>query len=186
MNNKVIQLYIHIYLFFHIFSYFPLCAVLSCVWLFVTPWTMANQAPLSMGFSRQEHWSRLPFSILGIFPTQGLNPGLPLIAGRFFTIWATREAHFIHIQQLAPENKPGFLYLCLHCLWSQNGISKHFLWYFKLYWSVLFFVAVVFLIFIQTFPTLVLQIVLVYLVLCCYCLFNIYLDTLGLICTLCT
>ena len=33
----------------------------SRVWLFVTPWTVACQAPLSMGFSRQEHWSGLPF-----------------------------------------------------------------------------------------------------------------------------
>ena len=34
---------------------------LSCVWLFATPWTVAYQAPPSMGFSRQEYWSRLPF-----------------------------------------------------------------------------------------------------------------------------
>ena len=34
---------------------------LSCVWLFSTPWTVAYQAPLSMGFSRQEYWSGLPF-----------------------------------------------------------------------------------------------------------------------------
>ena len=34
---------------------------LSCFWLFVTPWTVAYQAPLSMGFSRQEYWSGLPF-----------------------------------------------------------------------------------------------------------------------------
>ena len=33
---------------------------LSCVWLFATPWTAAHQAPLSMGFSRQEYWSGLP------------------------------------------------------------------------------------------------------------------------------
>ena len=32
----------------------------SCVWLFATPWTVACQAPLSLGFSRQEYWSRLP------------------------------------------------------------------------------------------------------------------------------
>ena len=32
----------------------------SCVWLFATPWTVAHQAPLSMGFSRQEHWRGLP------------------------------------------------------------------------------------------------------------------------------
>ena len=38
------------------------CAcVLSCVWLSATPWTVARQALLSMGFSRQEHWSALPF-----------------------------------------------------------------------------------------------------------------------------
>ena len=46
---------------------------LSCVWLFATPWTVACQAALSMGFSRQEYWSGLPFFPAGIFPTQGLN-----------------------------------------------------------------------------------------------------------------
>ena len=37
--------------------------LLSCVWLLATPWTAAHQAPLSMGFSRQEYWSRLPLYI---------------------------------------------------------------------------------------------------------------------------
>ena len=50
---------------------------LSRVWLFATPWTVAYQGPLFMGFSRQEYWSGLPFPSLGIFPTQGSNPGLP-------------------------------------------------------------------------------------------------------------
>ena len=49
---------------------------LSRVQLFATPWTTAYQAPLSMGFSRQEYWSGLPFPSPGIFPTQGLNSGL--------------------------------------------------------------------------------------------------------------
>ena len=49
----------------------------SCVWLSATPWTVAHQAPLSMGFSRQEYWSGLPFPSPGIFPTQRSNPGLP-------------------------------------------------------------------------------------------------------------
>ena len=49
--------------------------LLSRVQLFVTPWTVAYQAPQSMGFSRQEYWSGLPFQ--GIFPTQGSNLGLP-------------------------------------------------------------------------------------------------------------
>ena len=52
------------------------CQSLSCVWLFVTPWTVAHQAALSVGFSRQDYWSGLLFSSPGIFPTQGLNPGL--------------------------------------------------------------------------------------------------------------
>ena len=39
--------------------------LLSCVLLFATPWTVACQAPLSMGFSRQEYWSALPFPSSG-------------------------------------------------------------------------------------------------------------------------
>ena len=49
---------------------------LSCVHLFATPWTVAHQAPPSIGFSRQEYWSGLPFSSLGIFLTQESNPSL--------------------------------------------------------------------------------------------------------------
>ena len=50
--------------------------MLSCfrhVQLFATLWTIAHQAPLSMGFPRQEHWSGLPLPLPGIFLTQGLN-----------------------------------------------------------------------------------------------------------------
>ena len=50
---------------------------ISCVGLSETPWTVARQAPLSMGFSRQEYWSRLPCPPPGTFPTQGSNSGLP-------------------------------------------------------------------------------------------------------------
>ena len=49
---------------------------LSRVQLFVTPWTVAYQAPPSIGFSRQEYWGGLPFPSPEIFPTQGLNPDL--------------------------------------------------------------------------------------------------------------
>ena len=51
----------------------------SCVWLFVTPWTVARQAPLSLGFSRQEYWSGLPCTSSGDLPNQGLNPRLLLL-----------------------------------------------------------------------------------------------------------
>ena len=51
--------------------------VLSCVWLSVTPWTVAFQASLSMESSRKKYWSRLPCLLHVIFLTQGLNLGLP-------------------------------------------------------------------------------------------------------------
>ena len=44
--------------------------------ILVTPWTVAHQAPLSMGFSRQEYWSGLPFPSPGIVPTQESNLGV--------------------------------------------------------------------------------------------------------------
>ena len=52
---------------------------LSCVRLFVTPWTVAHQAPPSMEFSRQEYWSGLPFPSLGDLPNQGIEPGSPAL-----------------------------------------------------------------------------------------------------------
>ena len=64
----------------------------SHVQLLVTPWTVACQAPLSMGFSRQEYWKGLPCPPSGNLP----NPGIesvsfrsPALAGGFFTTSAT-------------------------------------------------------------------------------------------------
>ena len=47
---------------------------LSCVRLFATPWTVAHKAPPSMGFSRQEYWSGLPFPFPGDLPNPGIEP----------------------------------------------------------------------------------------------------------------
>ena len=67
----------------------------SCFQLFATPWTAARQAPLSMGFSRQEYWSGL----LGPPPEDLPDPGIesmplmtPALAGGFFTTSTTWEA----------------------------------------------------------------------------------------------
>ena len=49
----------------------------SPVRLFATPWTVAHQAALSMGFSRQEYWSRLPCPPLGNLPNPGMEPRSP-------------------------------------------------------------------------------------------------------------
>ena len=59
---------------------------LSCVQLFVTPWTVSHQAPLSMEFSRQEDWSGLPFPSPGDLPdpaTELLSPASPAFTGRY-------------------------------------------------------------------------------------------------------
>ena len=51
----------------------------------VTPGSVAHQAPLSMGFSRQKFWSGLPFPSLGDLPDPEIAPVFPPLAGRFFT-----------------------------------------------------------------------------------------------------
>ena len=56
------------------------------------PWIVACHAPQSMGFSRQEYRTGLPFPSPGDLPHPGIEPGFSCITGRFFTIWATREA----------------------------------------------------------------------------------------------
>ena len=52
---------------------------LSRVQLFATPWTVAYQAPPSMGFPRQENWSGLPFPSPGDLPNPGIEPGSPAL-----------------------------------------------------------------------------------------------------------
>ena len=51
--------------------------VLDHVRLFVTPWTVAREAPLSMGFPRHEYWSGLPFPPPGNLPDPGVDPMSP-------------------------------------------------------------------------------------------------------------
>ena len=53
--------------------------LLSHVWLFATPWTVAYQAPPSMGFSRQKYRSGLPFPSSGDLPNPGIKPGSPAL-----------------------------------------------------------------------------------------------------------
>ena len=57
----------------------------SRVQLFVTPWTVAHQAPPSMGFSRQEYWSGLPFPSAGDLPNPGIKPRSPALQADFLT-----------------------------------------------------------------------------------------------------
>ena len=70
-------------------SNFSLSLVVQLFWFFVTPWTVAHQAPLSMGFSRQEYWSGVPFPSPEGLPDPVIKLASPELSGRFFTIWAT-------------------------------------------------------------------------------------------------
>ena len=69
--------------------------MLRHVGLFVTPWTVAHPAPLSMEFSRQEYWSELALSTPGDLPHPRIEPVSPALAGEFFTT--------------APPGKPNYV-----------------------------------------------------------------------------
>ena len=77
-------------------NYFVCAQMLSHVWFFVTPWTVAHQAPLSMEFSRQEYWSGLPFPSSRDLPNPGIKPTAlespalqveSLLLSRLFQLW---------------------------------------------------------------------------------------------------
>ena len=58
---------------------------LSPLWLFATLWTVAHQAPLSMGFPKQEYWNGFPFYFPRDPPNPRIKPTSPALAGGFFT-----------------------------------------------------------------------------------------------------
>ena len=71
---------------------------LSRVWLFETLWTLAHQAPPSMGFSKQEYWSGLPFPSTGDLPDPRIEPGSltrSALAGGFFTTSTHLQSPFL-------------------------------------------------------------------------------------------
>ena len=70
-----------------------MCSIMSNS---ATPWTVACQAPLSMGFPRQEYWSGFPFPPPGDLPNSGtepMSPVVPALVGRFFITWEAPK-HF--------------------------------------------------------------------------------------------
>ena len=69
---------------------------------------IACQAPLSMGFPRQEYWSRLPFPSLGDLPNLGTEPTFPALAGRFFT------TEPLEIPSYIIYNTVNFIYHIVH------------------------------------------------------------------------
>ena len=92
-------------------SHLGYCLVTHSCLTFVTSWTVACQTPLSMGFSRQEHWSGLPFPAPRNLPNPGIEPASP---GRWILY------HLNH--QGSPQT---LLNLCLKlCFWGTTGKAE--------------------------------------------------------------
>ena len=119
---------------------------LSRVRFFATPWTVAYQAPPSMGFSRQEYWSGLPFPFSGDLPYPGIEPGSPT-----FQADARPESNKIHmhkkygssvIYNLFKNNFTSFFLKAVHHsimvylhLFEQFSLEKQYfayIWFFTI------------------------------------------------------
>ena len=99
--------------------------LLSRVWHFPTPWTVAYQAPPSMGFSRQEDWNGLPFPSPGDLPDPGIKPGSPTFQADALTS--------------EPPGKPIINFLSLYIYLLQTFHINVILWYAVLVsFSILF------------------------------------------------
>ena len=120
----------------------------SNVRLFVTPWTAAHQAPLSMWFSRQEYWSGLPFPSPGDLPDPGIEPMIltcPALAAEFFTTSTTWEVHnlslglvFSPLTHYVPVSHVVYTlttgpYWGLVCPFSWNTLSSVYLFFINKY-----------------------------------------------------
>ena len=96
----------------------------SHIWLFVTPWTVTHQTPLSMGFSRQEYWSGLPCPPPRGLPNLGIKPvslRSPALAGVFFTsstTWKALEMAYMSLCALGTQA------LASSCTVSSTGVPS--------------------------------------------------------------
>ena len=123
---------------------FPVIASLSCIWLFVTPWTVANQAPLSMGIlqARILEWVALPSSGGSSQPKDRTQ--VSRIVGRFFAVWAIREAHvYIWVWFTSPLlNSSMLVHVTIVCSFSLNIIWFIYLLYYWWLWGCFSFRAI--------------------------------------------
>ena len=101
--------------------------LLSHVWLFATPQTVAYQAPLSMEFSRQEYWSGWSFPSSGDLPEPGIEPGSPTLQADFLPSEApgkrVSKSHFSNINSVVDDR--GLLWITRYPLtvlrnWGQE------------------------------------------------------------------
>ena len=85
--------------------------LLSCVWLFATPWTVAHQAPLPMGFSRAEYWSGLPCPSLGDFPNPEFKPSSPALQADALTSEPPGNQHLLKAFRVKSDREKQILHI---------------------------------------------------------------------------
>ena len=94
--------------------------MLSCVCLFATPWIIAHQAPLFMGFSKQEYWVGCHALLQGIFPTKKLNPCLLWLLHGTWILYLL--SHLDHPFPFLPPSQTSRL--CCYC-YSEGAIVEN-------------------------------------------------------------
>ena len=112
VDTKPLLVY-HTQIWFMTMGQFLEC-VLSHVWLFTTLWTITHQAPLSVGFPRQEYWSGLPFPTPGDLPDpeiETVSLASPALAGEFFTSVPSEKP--FHIQIPPMTYGPYLMEVCI-------------------------------------------------------------------------
>ena len=88
----------------------------SCVWLFVTPWTIGHKAPLSLGFPRQEYWNALSFPSAGDPPHPGIEPGSPTLQADSLPTEPPGKPNVSVLLGNIIGNNCGFYAIILYCI----------------------------------------------------------------------
>ena len=107
--------------FFNSSPYPFVVSLLSRVQLFATPWTVARQAPLFMGFPRQEYWTGLLFLYPGDFPHPEIKPTSPALAGGFFTTEPPGKSPHLVLLKHRSDRVPFLLAPSTSCSWQSAG-----------------------------------------------------------------
>ena len=101
---------------------------LSRVWLLAAPWNVAHRVPLSVGFSRQEHWSGVPFPPPGHLPNPGIEPESPHCRWILYTTEPLRKPSFtVTIGIFLNSRKASKMFLSFNC-WLKRKCTTWELW----------------------------------------------------------